>query len=343
MITVVIPVYNVEEYLDRCVSSVVNQTYTNLEILLIDDGSPDKCPQMCDEWAEKDSRIRVIHKKNAGLGMARNTGIENATGEYICFFDSDDYVAADTIEKAHNAISDHNADVAIFGLCDIDSKDNVIRMRVPAPGKDFYCGEEIRTYILPSLLRNEVDPGQPANLWMSVCICLYSLDLIRRSEWCFASEREIISEDTYALLDLYKYVERVAVIKEALYFVYQNGASVSRSYRSDRFDKLRYFYQKCIELCQKHGYTENVEKGCAIIFTVFTLDVLKMEVAHASNLIRCLRQISEIINDSFLQSALQKRKNCYVGMKQRILYWAMRHKCYLLCYLLLAAQNAINK
>ena len=93
LVTVVIPVYNVEAYLDRCVQSVVNQTYKNLEIILIDDGSPDNCPAMCDAWAQKDKRIKVVHKENAGLGYARNTGIEHATGEYICFFDSDDYVA----------------------------------------------------------------------------------------------------------------------------------------------------------------------------------------------------------------------------------------------------------
>ena len=97
LISVVLPVYHTERYLDRCVTSVVNQTYSNLEIILVDDGSPDRCPQMCDEWAKKDSRIRVVHKQNAGLGMARNSGIEAATGEYICFFDSDDYVALDTI------------------------------------------------------------------------------------------------------------------------------------------------------------------------------------------------------------------------------------------------------
>ena len=89
-VTVVLPIYNVEKYLDRSVKSIVEQTYTNLEIILVDDGSPDMCPQMCDEWARKDKRIKVIHKKNAGLGMARNTGIDNASGDYICFFDSDD-------------------------------------------------------------------------------------------------------------------------------------------------------------------------------------------------------------------------------------------------------------
>ena len=103
-VSVVVPVYNVEKYLDRCINSIINQTYHNLEIILVDDGSPDNCPQMCDEWAQKDERIRVVHKKNAGLGIARNTGIDHATGDYICFFDSDDYVEQNIIIECVESI-----------------------------------------------------------------------------------------------------------------------------------------------------------------------------------------------------------------------------------------------
>ena len=92
LISVIVPVYKVEPYLDKCVSSIVNQTYTNLEIILVDDGSPDNCPAMCDAWAERDSRIRVIHQKNQGGGAARNAGLDFASGSLIAFVDSDDYI-----------------------------------------------------------------------------------------------------------------------------------------------------------------------------------------------------------------------------------------------------------
>ena len=92
LISVIVPIYKVEEYLNRCVESLVNQTYKNLEIILVDDGSPDNCPEMCDRWAKQDKRIRVIHKKNGGLSDARNAGMRIATGEYIAFVDSDDLV-----------------------------------------------------------------------------------------------------------------------------------------------------------------------------------------------------------------------------------------------------------
>lgn len=98
LVSVIVPVYKVEPYLDRCVASILAQTYPNLEVILVDDGSPDNCPALCDAWAQRDARIRVIHKKNGGLSDARNVGLDAASGAYISFVDSDDYIAENFIE-----------------------------------------------------------------------------------------------------------------------------------------------------------------------------------------------------------------------------------------------------
>lgn len=116
MISIIVPVYNVEKYLDKCVESLVRQTYWDIEILLVDDGSPDNCPALCDIWAKKDSRIKVIHKENGGLSSARNAGLDAATGTYIAFVDSDDWVDANTFEVAHHMITSGEYDVASFGM-----------------------------------------------------------------------------------------------------------------------------------------------------------------------------------------------------------------------------------
>ena len=99
LISVIVPIYKVEPYLDRCVQSLVDQTYSNLEIILIDDGSPDKCPEICDEWEKKDYRIKVIHKENGGLSDARNMGMQIMTGDYVSYIDSDDWVSTNMYEK----------------------------------------------------------------------------------------------------------------------------------------------------------------------------------------------------------------------------------------------------
>lgn len=113
LISIIIPVYKVEIYLEKCIQSVINQTYENLQIILVDDGSPDNCGKICDEYAQKDHRIEVIHKSNGGLSDARNKGLEIAKGEYIGFVDSDDYIEADMYEVLYNLLKQYNADVSI--------------------------------------------------------------------------------------------------------------------------------------------------------------------------------------------------------------------------------------
>ena len=113
LITIIVPVYKVEPYLRRCLNSIVNQTFTNLEIILVDDGSPDNCPQICDEYAAKDNRIIVIHKENGGLSDARNAGLDICKGDYISFVDSDDWISNTFIELLLNAATENNAEIAI--------------------------------------------------------------------------------------------------------------------------------------------------------------------------------------------------------------------------------------
>ena len=121
LVSVIVPIYKVEAYMDKCITSIVEQTYENLEIILVDDGSPDACPSLCDEWEKKDSRIRVIHKTNGGLSDARNTGISAARGEYIIFVDSDDYIAPQMIAKMKAAIKLNDTTMCICNILCVNS------------------------------------------------------------------------------------------------------------------------------------------------------------------------------------------------------------------------------
>lgn len=113
LVSIIVPIYNVEKYLDRCIITIVNQSYKNLEIILVDDGSPDNCSEICDSWAEKDNRIIVIHKENGGLSDARNTGINIANGDYLAFIDSDDYVHADYIKVLYELCKKYDSDISV--------------------------------------------------------------------------------------------------------------------------------------------------------------------------------------------------------------------------------------
>lgn len=334
LISVVLPVYNTEKYLNRCVTSVRNQTYSNLEIILVDDGSPDNCPQMCDEWAVKDSRIRVIHKKNAGLGMARNSGIEAATGEYICFFDSDDYVATDTIEKAYRLAVEEQSDIVVFGLNNVNAEGRVVRSVIPESDQVTYAGEDVQKRFLPDFIAVKQD-STCQNVRMSAWACLFSMDMIQRSGWRFASERDIISEDVYSLLCLYAHVKRVSVLPEALYYYCENGASLTRSYRADRFGKICHFHAACVEKARELGYDSVVIQRLQGPLASFVIAALKLIVRADLTEKEKYDAIREIVRSDYLKNIRWDYSLHSDSRARRIFLFLLEKRWTLPCYLIL--------
>ena len=150
LISIIIPVYQVEKYLDKCITSVVNQTYTNLEIILVDDGSPDRCPIICDEWKSRDPRIKVIHQKNGGLSHARNEGLKIATGEFISFVDSDDWIEPNMVEILLTAMQETDADITI---CRYQKETNNVQESISSPSsleRKAYTAEEALELLISS-------------------------------------------------------------------------------------------------------------------------------------------------------------------------------------------------
>lgn len=332
VVSVVLPIYGVEKYLDRCITSIVNQTYSNLEIILVDDGSRDNCPQMCDDWAEKDSRIKVVHKANAGLGMARNTGIENATGEYICFFDSDDYVALDTVEKAYALAKQESSDLVTFGLSVVDRNGTVAKTYIPQTDKVTYAGDEVQNVFLPDLIATKKNSVH-RNLWMSACVSLYSMALIDRSDWRFASEREIISEDVFSLLCLYKYVAKVSILRESLYYYCENEVSLTRTYREDRFEKICYFHETSVKKAQELGYSDEVVNRLMEPFVSFAIAAMKMVVKFAPMSEREKRQQLRQMLNGYMRKLSWKTGNVRLGRK--LFEFCMEKRLAWACYLLI--------
>lgn len=332
MVTVVVPIYNVECYLDRCMQSIVNQTYNNLEIILVDDGSKDSCPQLCDEWANKDSRVKVIHKKNAGLGMARNTGMENATGEYICFFDSDDYVELDTIEKAYNLAKEYDADIVTYGYSVVNKMGIVEKTYIPNVEQLVFEGKDILNKVLPDMIAPNEQSGEVTNLWMSMCGALFSMQLINRTGWRSASEREIISEDLYSLLKLYYHVNKVIILKEAKYYYCQNSTSLTHTYRSDRFEKIKYFYDECIELSNKLNYNTIIKERLTYAYLSFTISAMKMIVSSINDTKEKIANIKKIVCDEHLQNALASYKPEKTSKTRKLLLFVIKNKWYRMSY-----------
>lgn len=210
LISVIVPVYKVEPYLDKCISSIANQTYRNLEIILVDDGSPDSCPAMCDAWAEKDSRIRVIHKPNGGLSDARNAGMAVATGELMAFVDSDDWIAPDMYEHLYQRLTEDNSDIAACGVQMVWENGASSRMLTREGSRVLNQEEAMRAIIEESWLKQPV--------WYK----LYKTELVRDVLFPVGKYHE----DAFWSYQAISRAQKVSVFDHIGYFYFQRGDSI---------------------------------------------------------------------------------------------------------------------
>lgn len=331
-VSVVIPIYNVEKYLDRCISSVVNQTYENIEIILVDDGSPDNCPAICNDWAKKDNRIKVIHKQNAGLGMARNTGIDHATGDYIFFFDSDDYVDERIVEKCVDSAVKTNADTVVYGRKDLFEDGTVIEKRINSK-KSFYCGNEIKNIILPGMFT--YDFGFGVSAWGK----MFSLDIIRNNELRFKSEKEIISEDAYFTLEYFSNVSGLFLISEGLYYYFKRNNSLSRSFKKDRQQMNNIFLLKSIELINKQKLPNTVLTHLTVRYHLFTLSALKQIYSSDLPLKQKKSEIYKILKDNVLRSTLKNDVIVLEDTFVRLFFSLLKNRLNSFCYFLICIRS----
>lgn len=223
LVSVVVPVYNVEKYLSRCVDSILRQTYNNLQIILVDDGSNDKSAVICNEYAKKDTRILVIHKNNGGLSDARNVGIDNAKGDYICFIDSDDFVRETYVEDLLNAILKYEADIA---MCLFEK------------GTDYYFKHDFENFLpmeieLTNLVALDKLYDKKLGINMVIaCNKIYNIRLFDNIRFPFGK----IHEDEFTIPKLLYKSKKIIIISKYNYYYYQSLNSITRS--SFNFNKL---------------------------------------------------------------------------------------------------------
>lgn len=223
LISVIVPIYNVEKYLARCVDSIVNQTYKNLEIILVDDGSPDLCPQMCDDYAEKDSRIKAVHKKNGGLSDARNAGMAVATGEYISFIDSDDYVSDDFFECLLDVMNKENSDIAECSVVKFYEDNRFDEFNDDLLENTYDAQDAMSALIAENPFHQHV--------WNK----LYKTELVKDIPYAVGK----LNEDEFWTYQVFGRASKVAKLNKTMYYYFQRSSSIMGvGYNMRRLDAL---------------------------------------------------------------------------------------------------------
>lgn len=266
VVSVIIPVYNVENYLVSCIQSIRKQTFGDLEIILVDDGSTDSSGRLCDVLSKEDDRIRVVHKKNTGLGMARNTGLDHARGEWVMFVDSDDFIAVNAIEHCLDIADRERVDQVRFLFEHFKDGDNVSPENYVHPGSFCMIGDRLWEKMEPMMAGMAPlykSPKLKAPSEGSACTALYRRRVIEQYGLRFHSEREFISEDYLFNIEYGVVCGPIAYTGNRFYFYRENPDSLTRLFRSDRVERsvkyCDYLEKRLREL--GYGYASHFAMG----------------------------------------------------------------------------------
>lgn len=303
LISIIIPIYNVEKQLSRCITSVRTQTYKNLEIILVNDGSADKCGEICDKVAKEDHRIQVIHKENGGLSDARNAGLEVANGDYIAFIDSDDYVACDYIKTLYCNISKENADAAVCSFCLIDENDTLLENRFICESKEVILGFQL----LQKVLRH--DGSKYVVMWNK----LYRRELFTDLRF----DKDKIYEDEYINFKLFWQCNRIVLIHEVLYYYLQRQESIIGSKMTlKKIDMKNEFHKKRINFYSNKNlslYLRSIQMYCNWLVSCCKDYINLLDDKHKKCMQSEMRKYAPIVWHSKESSTGEKIQN-FIGI-----------------------------
>lgn len=330
LVSIIVPVYNVEKYLRECIDSLLHQTYKNLEIILVDDGSKDQSGDICDEYSQKDRRIKVVHKKNAGLGFARNSGLEIATGEFVTFLDSDDTADSNLVELLMEGIEDNDADTCIGGFKRVDEngktifKENYI--------ETVYVEKDVYNKLFARMLGSA--PNKRDAIRMSVWNVMYSMKIIKKYNLRFPSEREFISEDIIWDSDYYRYARCVKVITSTAYNYRITPGSLTQKYKPRMLEMICTLYKE-----MENRLNGDVEKITRLQRQFFVN--LKMCISQERNPGRDQRELTtrkrlvDILNSSTVESVVNDYPIDKIQFKAKVFLLIIKYKLVTLLDILL--------
>lgn len=323
IVSVIVPVYNVEKYLDRCLISIVNQTLKNIEIILVDDGSKDTSGKLCDEWQKKDKRIKVIHKENEGLGFARNSGINIANGKYICYIDSDDYIKLDTLEKVLSRLEKTNSDICYFGFIEkIGEKEKIVEI----PKKLYYSQKEKEEFI-KNILGPKEDAKESVFCGVSACTAILKKEVLDKNGIRFLSERKILSEDIIYNLQVCERVNSISIEPNYYYYYcHNNNNSLTTRYRKDRFQAAINMFKEV----QKNVNIEDEEvlKRIQRSFMRSLINSVRQEIIYEkiNGYELMYNNLKQICNNEIVKKVVTSYPINKMPIKQRILFNLIKYK-----------------
>lgn len=341
-VSIILPCYGVEKYLERCMDSIVNQSLSNIEIILVDDGSPDKVPDMCDEWAKKDSRVKVVHKKNEGLGYARNSGLKVATGEYVAFVDSDDFVSRTMFEILYSTAKEYLAQAVYCGFHTVDSNGNVKSTRIETDKVLQISGKSSCKEVCLEMIGSP-SKREECKYSMSVWHSIFKRTFLQEHNIFFCSERDFISEDMIFDVDFWGIADNVIFIPEAHYYYCFNETSLSRKFNADRYSRTIIHYNELVRRLRAKEYPA-MAVDCAHKYLIWaSRNIINNTMSSDLSFRLKYSIVRNICNDkkTWEKVKLSMVKRYLKGLPQ-LYYWGLTHNYTIVLMLVSLCANFKN-
>lgn len=335
LISIIVPIYNVEKYLNKCIESIVNQTYENIEIILIDDGSNDNSGIICDEYAKKDNRIIVVHKENGGVSSARNKGLKIAKGEWISFVDADDWIEQTFCQTLLNKVTQEQADIALCGYNRIT--DNRIE-KINANNQEVFLNSN--EYLVKSL--------NPQTGFGFCHMKLIKKEVLKSISF---NERIEVGEDALFNIQLSTYIKKAVFLKQPLYNYRINNQSVVKRYDENYANK----YLKSMKIIEEYiwqEYNEENEENIEIKqnyynFVAYHIVLIIVNYCYHPDNKMCNAQrknmLKEVINNDLFIIGLKKSNYNNISLTRKITLYTLKHKLYWLTAIICKIRQKQNR
>lgn len=312
--SVIVPVYKVEPYLSTCVDSILSQTYPDFELILVDDGSPDGCPAICDEYASKDGRVKVIHQKNSGVVKARQAGVEIAQGDYLVFIDGDDDIEQNCLEKIDEVA---DVDIVRFGYFVCEGK---YREKITLPYQTgYYSKKDIECVIFPKLIQSENAKYFPPSVWGGA----FRKELFHAN--MLKDIRLAIGEDGACVIPCVYYADSMYILDECLYNYRLNLTSATKSRKAYDWNGPEIISKHITEKIQIDAFDFHEQLYRKIVHELFTVVVSQFNREEKYSEIR--KDINLNLQNPIYAEAIEKAK--FRGsLKAKLMHYALKHRRY---------------
>lgn len=347
-VSIIVPVYNVEKYLARCLDSLINQSFKDIEIIAVNDGSTDNSLNILSNYAKKDSRINIINKKNEGLSVARNTGMEACNSDYIMFVDSDDWVDKSMIQKMYNETKE-GADIVICTYTRAFESRSIPRIINDMPKLKTYYKQEFRSEIYRRLvgpIENELRNPQYLDCLSTAWAKLYKTSLIKENGIKFLDTSIVSTEDTPFNIELFNHVEKCVFMNEPLYYYWKgNESSITFKYRKnlkDKCDNLHNYIEKIIQnnKMDQSFYKALENRRCLSILGIGLNECVKTNKISTRDKIH---NIKSMLDDEQMKSSFRQLELKYFSIHWRMFYILSKYRLSTLVYLMLKSINFLKK